>query len=165
MGDLFKHTGFLEPACDGQHGYRVPLVSVVKKNICFWAARTLFPQNSNNPSFNPKYYYIRSKSSLHEQHKIKTAVRIYTNLPIFKTISIKRKRSFCSVIRQHLLNYIVSRQHEMKNWMCYYFSCKAWSFCGHHSPTLTARNQKCLHTKNNNLFLSFKHHGIKILQS
>jgi hypothetical protein len=35
MGDLFKHPGFLEPACDGQHGYRVLLVSVVKKNICF----------------------------------------------------------------------------------------------------------------------------------
>jgi hypothetical protein len=34
-GDLFKHTAFLEPACDGQHGYRVLLVSVAKKNICF----------------------------------------------------------------------------------------------------------------------------------
>jgi hypothetical protein len=26
---------FLEPACAGQHSYRVPLVSIVKKNICF----------------------------------------------------------------------------------------------------------------------------------
>jgi hypothetical protein len=34
-GDLFKHPAFSEPTCDGQHGYQVPLVSVVKKNICF----------------------------------------------------------------------------------------------------------------------------------
>ncbi len=36
LGDLFKYPAFLEPACDGQHGYRVLLVSVCsEKNICF----------------------------------------------------------------------------------------------------------------------------------
>ncbi len=44
MGDLLKHMGFLEPACDGQNGYQVP-VSMVKKNICFWAAHTPLPKN------------------------------------------------------------------------------------------------------------------------
>jgi hypothetical protein len=34
-GDLFKHMFFFELACEGQHGYLVPLVSIVKKNICF----------------------------------------------------------------------------------------------------------------------------------
>ena len=70
---------------------------------------------------------------------------IYTpTCPSSRPSQLKDRDLFCSVIRQHLLNYIISRQHEMKNWMCYYFSCKAWSFCGHPSLTLTARNQKCL---------------------
>ncbi len=48
----------------------------IEKNICFWAAGTPFPKKSN-PSFNPKNYYIRSKSSLQEQHKIQTAVHTH----------------------------------------------------------------------------------------
>ncbi len=135
-GDLCKHPVFLEPACDGQHSYQVPLVSIVKKNICFRAAHTPFPKKSNNPSFNPKYCYIRSKSSIHEQHEIKIAVRIYTpTCPSSRPSQLKDKDLFCRLIRQHLLNYILSRQPKMKNWMCYYFSCKAWSFCGYPSHT------------------------------
>ncbi len=72
-------------------------------------------------------------------------IKRYTpTCPASRPSQLKERDLFCSVIRQHLLNYIVSRQYEMKNWMCYYFSCEAWSFCGHPSPTLTACNQKCL---------------------
>ncbi len=45
LGDLFKHTAFLEPACDGQHGYRVLLVSVLKKTSVSEQHAPLSPKN------------------------------------------------------------------------------------------------------------------------
>ncbi len=45
MGDLFKHMFFLEPACDGQHGYQVPLVSIVKKTSVSEQHTPLSPKN------------------------------------------------------------------------------------------------------------------------
>ncbi len=62
LGDLFISMLFLEPACDGQHGYQVPLLSIVKKNICSRAACTPFPKKMEQGVVYMSPFWIRLHS-------------------------------------------------------------------------------------------------------
>jgi hypothetical protein len=101
-GNLFKCTHKIKPSCDGQHGYRVPFLSIVKKTSVSEQHAPLSPKNLITLALTLNI----ARSDLNHQSMSSTKQKLlvqYTPTRLSsKPSQFKDRNLFCSVRWQHL---------------------------------------------------------------